>query len=325
MSTRARIAALAACVLVLAVLGGGYVALRHASNAQAGTSGTIDLDRTGTLVVRDLRPGSAYNHLAQVDPADPDHRVDANDVCVRTSAVRGHGVCLRPSAEAAGTFEVAFLDQHAQPLSSFPLVGVPSRTRISPDGRMFAWTVFVQGDSYNGGKFSTRSGFWDSSTDELVGTLEDWHVVVDGTAYHAADLNFWGITFAKDDDAFYATMSTGGERYLVRGDRSSRTITTVHRNVECPSLSPDETRIAYKTRLPDGSWRFTVLNLATGQETPLAERRSIDDQLAWLDDDTVAYGVRRDARHADVWTVPADGTESPALLVADADSPASVR
>jgi hypothetical protein len=323
-STRARAVLLVVCLVVLLAVAGGYVLSRRTVNLAAAADGPVDLGRVGTIVVRDLRPGASYDHLAQLELGDPGHRVDSADTCVRVYAVRGHGICLRPSAEAAGTFEVAFLDEHAKPVSSFPLVGVPSRTRISPDGRLFSWTVFVQGDSYNGGRFSTRSGTYDARTDELVGTLEDWAVTRDGRPYQAADLNFWGVTFAEDDKTFYATMSTAGERYLVRGDRTANTITTLRRNVECPSLSPDETRIAFKKRFGD-AWRFAVLDLATGRETLLAEHRSVDDQLAWLDEDTVLYGVRRGPRQADVWSVPADGSGRPTLVVPDADSPASIR
>lgn len=37
----------------------------------------------------------------------------------------------------------------------------------------------------------------------------------------------------------------------MRGDVTARTLTTVHRNVECPSLSPDGTRVAYKKRVKE--------------------------------------------------------------------------
>jgi hypothetical protein len=60
------------------------------------------------------------------------------------------------------------------------------------------------------------------------------------------------------------------------------------------------------------------------RETPLAEPRSVDDQAAWLDDQTVMYG-RVDGATTDVWTVPADGTGSPRLLVRQAFSPAVIR
>jgi hypothetical protein len=68
-----------------------------------------------------------------------------------------------------------------------------------------------------------------------------------------------------------------------------------------------------------------VLDLASGVETPLPETRSIDDQLAWLDDDHVLYGVPRgETGRTDVWMSPLSGGE-PRLLVRDADSPAAVR
>ncbi|GGO28545.1 TolB-like translocation protein [Microbispora bryophytorum] len=56
--------------------------------------------------------------------------------------------------------------------------------------------------------------------------------------------------------------------------------------MECPSLSPDGTRIAFKKRaagLPeDAPWRLYVLDLRTMRETPVAERRGVDDQAVWL-------------------------------------------
>ncbi len=96
----------------------------------------------------------------------------------------------------------------------------------------------------------------------------------------------------------------------------------IHENVECPSLSPDGTRIAFKKRTGSkGSpWRLTVLDLATMRETPLSERRSVDDQAEWLDDGRVLYGV-----DGDVWMARADGTGQPRRYLAQADSPAAVR
>jgi hypothetical protein len=73
-------------------------------------------------------------------------------------------------------------------------------------------------------------------------------------------------------------------------------------------------------------WRLYVLDLASMVEHPLAETRSVDDQAAWLDDQTVMYGVPRgDARHADVWAVPAAGSGTARVLVPDADSPGLLR
>ena len=98
-------------------------------------------------------------------------------------------------------------------------------------------------------------------------------------------------------------------------------------NVECPSLSPDGTKIAFKKASGPSTarkWRFTVLDLRTGVETALPETRSIDDQLAWLDDDHVLYGVPRGSSgRTDVWVSPLTGG-APRMLVPDADSPAAV-
>ena len=110
----------------------------------------------------------------------------------------------------------------------------------------------------------------------------------------AKDFNLWGVTFTPDSKSFYCTLSTNRQHFLVRGDIAQRTATVVHENVECPSLSPDGKRIAYKKRLPVPGrveWQLHVLDLASSREIPLAEKRSADDQIEWLDDDNVLYAL----------------------------------
>ncbi|GGS49056.1 TolB family protein [Actinokineospora fastidiosa] len=198
--------------------------------------------------------------------------------------------------------------------------GTPNRARVSPSGRMVSWTVFVSGDSYTASGFSTRTGILDTRTGYLVKNMESIQLYLDGRRHHAPDVNFWGVTFAADDNRFYATVATGGRTYLVEGDMAAWTARTLRANAECPSLSPDGTRIAFKKRVLPGAddpWRLHVLDLATLRETPLAETRSVDDQAAWLDDRTLAYALPG----PDVWKVPADGSGAPELLAADASSP----
>lgn len=184
------------------------------------------------------------------------------------------------------------------------------------------------GDSYAGTNFSTRAAIVDTRTGKLIPTLEAFRIVKDGHVYHAADVNFWGVTFAADDRTFYATLATKGSTYLVKGDLHTHTVTTLHTNVECPSLSPDGTRIAYKKRvkgLPkDAPWHLYVLDLRTMRETPLAESRSVDDQAVWRDDRTIVYALPGDYG-ADLYSVPADGTGSARLISDAAVSPAYVR
>src|SRR5687767_4134689 len=98
-----------------------------------------------------------------------------------------------------------------------------------------------------------------------------------------------------------------------------------------PSLSPDETRVAFKKRVDGGSgsiqWRPHVLDLATLVETSLAETRNVDDQIEWLDDGRVLYGLPDEAPGAisNVWALPADGSGAPRLFLAQASSPAVAR
>jgi hypothetical protein len=64
-----------------------------------------------------------------------------------------------------------------------------------------------------------------------------------------------------------------------------------------------------------------VLDLASLRITPTAETTSVDDQAAWLSATELAYTVRRPDGQPDVWSVPADGTGSPRLLIPGAESP----
>jgi hypothetical protein len=54
-------------------------------------------------------------------------------------------------------------------------------------------------------------------------SLESFSVTVNGHPDDDSDHNIWGVTIAADDNRFYATLSTDGERYLVEGDLTART------------------------------------------------------------------------------------------------------
>lgn len=315
-------------VLVLtatAVVHIGLTAARNRDAAAAGTEGAVKL--TGPRLLFRSTADAERGHLATVAAADPGGARAVSTVsCSRVYAAGGTGLCLR-SESGLTTYQLVVFDAELAVKQEIPLVGLPNRARVSPSGRRVAWTVFVTGDSYNGGRFSTRVGILDTASDVLEGTLEDFSVTVEGKPYSAADLNFWGVTFAQDDNRFFATMSTGSHRYLVEGDFAARTIRTVRDGVECPSLSVDGKRIAFKAALdgdPARGWRLSVLDLASGVITPLAETRSVDDQPAWLDTRTVAYGIPRGGGHSDVWAVPADGSGVARLLIPEAESPAAL-
>uniref|UniRef100_UPI0031DFC179 hypothetical protein n=1 Tax=Saccharothrix mutabilis TaxID=33921 RepID=UPI0031DFC179 len=171
---------------------------------------------------------------------------------------------------------------------------------------MVSWTVFVSGDSYNTAGFSTRTGILDTATDEIRKSIEDIPLTINNSRYYAPDLNFWGITFAQDDTTFYATAASNNQTHLIKADYGTWEATALKTNVECPSLSPDNTRLAFKKRVSPGPWRLHVLDLTTMTETPLAETRSVDDQATWPNNDTVAYTLDKQP-----WQLPANGTGTP--------------
>ncbi|WP_329182580.1 TolB family protein [Streptomyces sp. NBC_01477] len=336
MSTRARLLVLLAGVVVLATVAGVAV-WRAADRAdrrnqvQAGGpavhAGTVSLAASGPprIVFRSMAWGPHRDELASVPAAAPAGPRTASGVtCLRFYAAGGTGICLQAERGAVNdSYRALVLDSRLRTTRRVDLAGIPTRARVSPSGRMAAWTVFVGGDSYAGTNFSTRTSILDTRTGALQPTLEDYAVTRDGKRVRAADVNFWGVTFA-DDTHFYATMATGGRTYLIRGDVRARTAVTLRENVECPSLSPDGTRIAFKKRvkgLPaDAPWRLYVLDLATLRDHPTAETRSVDDQAVWTDDHTLAYSMPGDYG-SDLYTVPADGSPAPTLLAPSALAP----
>ena len=199
---------------------------------------------------------------------------------------------------------VYILGNRLQSVGHVTVQGVPSRARVSPDGRYGAVTFFVYGHSYaTPGSFSTQTTIIDLAQKRKLVNLERFHVTKDGKTFDSPDFNFWGVTFAADSDRFYATLASRGTTYLVVGSVRGRTARVLRKGVECPSLSPDGTHIAFKKRIGKSSrWRLHVLDVSTLRDRPLAETRSVDDQAEWLDDDHVLYGLE-----SSVWVVPADG------------------
>ncbi|MEK9524453.1 hypothetical protein MIU24_34605 [Streptomyces venezuelae] len=322
-STRTRVWIL---VLALLLLGGGATAytLHAASGRAAAVAGiadpgfTLDHD-TGALYVRDTASG----RVARVDPAVPGGRVVGGPTCDRFHAAGHTALCLRRRPGVPARSYAIVLDRRLREVRRIGLPGIPSRARVSASGNVLAWTMFATGDSYARSSFSTRTSILDLRTGYLVKNIEQLPLSLGGRRYHAPDVNYWGVGFAADDNRFYATVSTGGRTHLVEGDLRNWSARALRENVECPSLSPDGTRLAFKKRVSDGPrepWRLYVYDLRTGREHPVAERRGIDDQALWTGPGTLAYGYG-----GAVWSVPADGTGAPRRLADGASSPAVPR
>ena len=175
--------------------------------------------------------------------------------------------------------------------------------------------------------FSTRTDFIDLKRGSVITDLEKFAVTKDGHRFYAIDENFWGVTWAADSDTFYATMRTGTHYYLIRGHLQSRKAEILTDGVECPTLSPDGTRVVYKHRIDHGyfdpaTWQLHVLDLNTLADHALSETQNVDDQAAWIDNTHVAYTVAQPTGdETDTWSVATDNTAPAQLLVPNAESP----
>jgi hypothetical protein len=256
-----------------------------------------------------------------------DERTTALDLhCERIYFAAKKGICLAREINLVSAQTVATLvDANFLPLHSVRTDGIPTRARISPDGRYAAFTVFVTGHSYADAQLSTGTLLLDTANGATIANLEEFKVFQDGKMIESVDFNYWGVTFQRDSNFFYATLRTGGVNYLVHGDIKGRTVTVIYKNVECPSLSPDETRIAFKRMISRGNWRLTVLNLSTFEETPSAETRSVDDQAEWLDNGHLLYALPDPVPWMTIMVVPADGSGLPKVFLKGAASPAVTR
>nr|BFE82718.1 hypothetical protein GCM10020093_053190 [Planobispora longispora] len=182
-----------------------------------------DLSEPGRLLVRDTATGLVRGTRTR---------------CERFYAAAGTGVCLTVTPGAVPGTHALILDRTMREIDRIEITGIPNRARVSPSGRMISWTVFVTGDSYNENGFSTWTGIHDTRTGNTTVNMEEIPLIKDGRRYHSADVNYWGVTFASDDNRFYATVSTKGRTYLVEGDYAAWEARVLRENAECPSLSP---------------------------------------------------------------------------------------
>jgi Tol biopolymer transport system component len=96
---------------------------------------------------------------------------------------------------------------------------------------------------------------------------------------------------------------------------------------ECPSLSPDQSRIAFKKRLggSGGWWQLSLYDVSSHGVRPLSgDTESVDDQVEWLDASSLIY-FRPNADGNIVWRLEVDGGTPPQPFVREGFSPVVVR
>ena len=87
-----------------------------------------------------------------------DHRTPVDLRCERIYFAADHGICLRREVHILTAQTVAtIVDANFQPQFTLRNDGIPSRARISPDGRVAAFTVFLTGHSYGDAQLSTAT------------------------------------------------------------------------------------------------------------------------------------------------------------------------
>lgn len=327
-------------VAVVAAVGAYAMYARGRGYVPASTSAAASADPAQITVVRGAPHvlfritalGPSYGRVALVPLDKPGGPPVVTPIaCDRVYASAEHGLCLQAARGVLTTYRAVAFDSAFNERHTFTLAGAPSRTRVAPAAPLAASTVFVSGDSYAAGGFSTRTTIFDLRNKSVLGDLESFTVTRDGQPFKRQDFNFWGVTFRKDGDRFFATLGTGGRIHLVDGTVSTRTMTVIGDDVECPALSPDGSRLVYKARMIESGrvmWRLRIREVASGAVTQVPETRNVDDQAEWLDDSHVLYALPREAAgsgSSDIWVSPAGGTGTPRIFIADAFSPAVVR
>lgn len=318
----------------------GVYSVQALQEHQQRTTGTSAAELTTSLpdgphiTFRNTASGEGYGRVSTVALADPGGpREVTGQACDRVDVAGDYLSCLRTLRGVPTTFATQVYDYGQEldgnPVTTWPLAGIPSRTRVSDDG-LVATTAFVTGHSYAADSFSTETTVKGLDGRDY-GNLQDFEITVNGTPMTAVDRNVWGVTFAGGD-RFYATVASGGTTWLMEGDLESRTMDSVATEAECPSVSPDGSRVAFKVRRESGGetvggsgvyWDVAVLDLDSRERTVIELDRSIDDQLEWLDEDTLLYGLpREDAGwDADVYSLKAETGAEPELLIEHAWSP----
>jgi hypothetical protein len=288
-----------------------------------GDLGIASIQADPHLVFQNVIRDGNYAHVSLVSldtPRGP--RFPTGLVCERVHFAGGQGLCLAGEHGAESRYFAVPFGNDFAPRGQIQLAGAPTYTRVSRDGVYGATSVLTAQPTEGDPEAPAQTLLLDMRTGRVVADLEEFAVTRDAAIFDAPDRDIWGVTFSPDSDRFYATLRTAGNTYLVEGSVGGRRLAVIHPNAWAPAVSPDGKRVAYAKLVSSigPTFRFQVLDLKTMIETPLAESTSIDDQMEWLDDQQLLYGLA-----ADTWVVPADGTGTPSLFLPDGLSAAVVR
>ena len=149
-----------------------------------------------------------------------------------------------PSAAWSPSTRSTELRRRLEPVDEASLAGHPQpHPPLAATGRWSRRPSFVSGHSYMQVGFSTATEIRDVGGAQPRQPREVPARPRTARTSRPRDRNIWGVTFADDDNTFYATVGTGGETYLVQGDLAARTLTVGRR--------PRRVPVALARRHPD--------------------------------------------------------------------------
>ena len=334
--------ALGSILAVVVVVGGAYLAFANNNAPAAPTIGRPSPDAS-SLPSRDpLEPLTVasvqrYPHLvfqsvirddnyaqAALVPLDAPGgmRVFTGLTCERVQFAGGSGICLFAQHGTASRYFARIFRSDFQSTAQVELAGIPTFAAVSPDGRVAAASFQTAPVTEEVRMPPSKTVVIDTATGDQAADLDTFTVIREGSPVEHSELDIWGVTFKADADGFFASIRLDGNVFLAEGSIRAATLKVAESSISAPSLSPDGRLLAY-SRLVSSvgpTWRFHVLNLESRDDVELAERKSIDDQITWLDEDDLLYGLG-----ADIWTVRSDGTGSPQPFLFGGLSPSVVR
>lgn len=278
------------------------------------------------VMFRTLGPTAVHGRVSMVRLDAPGSTRYVSELsCARLHFAGGRGLCLTEEPVGTSVVHAAYIFDRAFTRGPrIELTGIPTRVRVSPDGRRAAITVYGEEHSPDGEeRLATNTIVVDLAAGSVVANLREFAIDRAGFPPLEGPLDFASVTFDRDADRFYATLSTASDRFLVTGSVTDRRLTLVAPGLASEAVSPDGKRIVVKKRVGDrGYWQVLVFDLTTKSEAALNQGlRSIDDQVEWLDAGHVVYHDATD-RGTDVWALSTDGVTPPQLLIVDAYSPA---
>jgi hypothetical protein len=324
MSSRGR--GLAMMAGALAVLGVALYLILSPPDARTSSAGggPVTTGLAGAqLMVRAVDPNDPFaNGRVFVVKAGQERQLSGSPLdCERVDFAGGSGVCMT-IAERGREGETTIFDASLRRLARAPLAGMPLQARVSSDGRLGALTAVANAnvepdDEVDG--VASETAIVDMRSGRELADLASFRISRGGHAFQPAEPRFSSVTFAKGSDRFFATLRAAGRSYLVEGSIARRTMRVLRDGIEAPSLSPDGRRLACKAQVGEDRWRLAVLDLATMRLRPLTEHRQIEEQVEWLNDDALVY-----SDGFDVYTVAAEGSGSPRLVLRNATSPVAL-